>query len=68
MTFADEINKLFSVPEDNRIIRTYKGADGTEVEEVIPASALKDYNRLLENMQKLGINDLKEMRRLIKHG
>ncbi|MFH1510807.1 MAG: hypothetical protein ABIF10_03885 [Candidatus Woesearchaeota archaeon] len=66
MTFMDEFNKFCTVPEDTRIIREYKDKEGREITEIIPAAALAEYNRLLENMQRMGMRSVSEVKELAR--
>jgi hypothetical protein len=58
------LDKFFTIPEDTRVIRHYKDTEGKEVCEIIPASALREYNQLLENMQRTGMKDVSQVKRI----
>lgn len=52
MTFVDELNKWFTIPDDKRVIRHYKDANGNEIDEIIPLEALAEYNKMIENRKR----------------
>jgi hypothetical protein len=64
MSFVDEINKFCTIQEDNRIIREVRYADGKKVTEIIPVSAIKEYNKLIKNMDQKRINTIKQIEEL----
>ena len=49
----------------NQVVRRRKTND-SDIWEVIPVEALAEYNRLLENMQRMGTDDLSRLKQIVR--
>ena len=63
--FWDLMSEPCIISDGKEIVRLRKTKDA-EMWEVIPKDALAEYNRLLENMQRMGVRNIAEMKELAR--